>query len=316
MGSEPTQRYAHCSRPSSTCWRCAITSARHGLFTGYYEPLLRGSRARSSRYRVPLYRRPPDIVQVDLGRFREDLRGRRLAGRLRGATLEPYDDRRSITAGALRGRGLELVWVDDPIAAFFLQIQGSGQIELDTGERLRLGYAAQNGHPYFAIGRELIERGELTRETVSLQSIRAWLLEHPDEAQDVMALNASYVFFRTIEGDGPIGSQGVALTPGRSLAVDRTFVPLGVPLWLETTAPTVGNSAAEGAVDQSPVRRLVVAQDTGGAIRGPVRGDLFWGAGSEAEEIAGRMNSEGRYWLLLPRALAQRVLAEHEAVEP
>ena len=194
----------------------------------------------------------------------------------------------------------EIVWVDDPVDAFFLQIQGSGRILFDDGTMMRVGYAAQNGHPYVAIGRELIARGALTRETVSMQSIRAWLVANPGEAAAVMNLNPSYVFFRTLEGDGPLGSEGVAVTPGRSLAVDRAFLAMGLPVWLD----------AEDPLDPtSRVRRLMVAQDTGGAIKGPVRGDVFWGHGPEAAERAGRMRSSGRYWVLLPRGVAPRVAA-------
>ncbi len=268
-----------------------------GLFTGYYEPLLRGSRTRGGPFQTPLLRRPNDIVSVDLGDFRDDLAGRSVAGRLRGRELLPYWNREQIRGGALGGRGLELLWVDDPVSAFFLQIQGSGQVALPDGSRARVGYAGQNGHPYYAIGRELIERGELTRETVSLQSIRDWLNDNPDEAEAVMSTNRSFVFFREIRGDGPIGSQGVALTPRRSLAVDRRFLPLGAPVWLDTSSP-----AADGSEDQV-LQQLLIAQDTGGAIRGPVRGDVFWGAGAEAEEIAGRMQNEGRLYLLLPKGL-------------
>ena len=274
-----------------------------GLFTGYYEPLLFGGRRRTERFRVPLYRRPQDLVNIDLGAFREDLEGRRLAGRLRDLRLLPYDDRQKIRSGSLGGRGLELLWVDDPIAAFFLQIQGSGQVELPGGERIRVGYADQNGHPYTAIGRELIQRGALSREEVSLQSIRSWLEANPEQAEEVMATNASFVFFRELSGDGPIGAQGVALTPGRSLAVDRRFLPLGAFVWVATLAPPESLDQAEQVVE-----RLMVAQDTGGAIRGPVRGDIFWGAGDEAEEVAGRMKSEGRVWLILPRGLAGRLV--------
>jgi membrane-bound lytic murein transglycosylase A len=157
---------------------------------------------------------------------------------------------------------------------------------------IRVGYAAQNGHPYVAIGRELIARGALTRETVSMQSIRAWLAAHPDEAAGVMNLNPSYVFFRTLDGDGPLGSEGVVLTPGRSLAIDRAFLAMGLPIWLDAEDPL--DPAAR-------LQRLVVAQDTGGAIRGVVRGDVFWGHGADAAERAGRMRSQGRYWVLLPR---------------
>lgn len=270
-----------------------------GLFTGYYEPLLQGSRKRSDRYRVPLYIRPPDLVTIDLGAFREEYKGKTLAGRVEDGELIPYPDRRAIEEGALAERDLELVWVDDPVDAFFLQIQGSGRVRLDDGDgggEMRVGYAAQNGHPYFAIGKDLVEREALRKEEVSMQSIRKWLEENPDLADDVMARNASYVFFQELEGEGPLGAQGVALTPGRSLAVDRKHWPLGVPIWLDASAP----SSKAGEPDR-PLRRLLVAQDTGGAIRGPIRGDVFWGYGEEAAEIAGRMKHSGRVWVLLPR---------------
>jgi membrane-bound lytic murein transglycosylase A len=274
-----------------------------GLFTGYYEPALRGSRRRHGRYRIPLYLRPPELLTIDLGRFREEFEGKKITGRIEGREFVPFPDRRAIDAGALAGRRLELVWVDDPIAAFFLHIQGSGRVELAEGGVLRVGYAAQNGHPYRAIGRDLVARGALTREEVSLQSIRRWLLEHPREAPEVMAANASYVFFHKLPGgaEGPLGAQGVALTPGRSLAVDRNHLPLGAPVWLAGTAP----APREGDPDR-PLRRLLVAQDTGGAIEGPVRGDVFWGYGEEAEAVAGRMKHQGRIWLLLPHGPAHR----------
>lgn len=268
-----------------------------GLFTGYYEPELHGSRTRSDDFQVPLYGRPPDLVMVDLGLFRETLKGERIAGRVVEGSLRPYESRAEIDDGALDGRGLELLWVDDAIDAFFLHIQGSGRVTLAEGGVARVGYAGQNGHPYFAIGRDLIERGELSREEVSLQSIRSWLKAHPEEGLALMRKNPSYVFFHEIEGEGPLGAQGVALEPGRSLAVDRRFVPLGAPVWLEADPPN----------EQSPpIRRLLIAQDTGGAIKGPVRGDVFWGAGDEAAELAGPMKSQGRYYLLLPRSIAAR----------
>ena len=268
-----------------------------GLFTGYYEALLNGSRKRHGRYTVPLYVRPPELVMVDLGRFRDELAGQRIAGKVEEGHLLPYPERREIVAGALAGRDLELVWVDSPVDAFFLEIQGSGRVRLDDGTEMRLGYAAQNGHPYFAIGRDLVERGALTRAEVSMQSIRKWLEEHPVEAPEVMAKNRSYFFFQELSGDGPLGAQGVALTPGRSLAVDRKFLPLGVPVWLAGSAP-----AARDGAPERPLNRLLVAQDTGGAIRGPVRGDVFWGHGPEAAAVAGRMKHDGRLWVLLPKA--------------
>jgi membrane-bound lytic murein transglycosylase A len=267
-----------------------------GLFTGYYEPLLHGSRKRRGKYTVPLYTRPPELVMVDLGRFREDLKGKRIAGKVEDGSLVPYPGRKEIDAGALSGRKLEIVWVDDPIDAFFLHVQGSGRVQLAEGGELRLGYAAQNGHPYTAIGRDLIDRGAIPRDQVSLQTIRAWLEAHPNEAREVMEKNASYVFFQKLEGEGPLGAQGVPLTPGRSLAVDLQFMPLGVPVWLLSGVP----SPREGEPD-GRLHRLLITQDTGGAIRGPVRGDVFWGFGDEAEAIAGRMKHRGKLWVLLPR---------------
>ncbi len=271
-----------------------------GLFTGYYEPELHGSRRPGGRYTVPLHGRPADLVTVDLGLFKAEWRGQRITGRLDGGSLRPYPTRAEIAAGALGNAQSEIVWVDNPVDAFFLQVQGSGRILLEDGSVLRVGYAAQNGHPYVAIGRELVARGAMAREQVSMQSIRAWLADNPAEAATLMNLNPSYVFFRELDGDGPIGSQGVALTPGRSLAVDRAFLAMGLPVWLDAEDPL--DPAAR-------VRRLMVAQDTGGAIRGPVRGDVFWGHGDEAAERAGRMRSRGRYWILMPRATAGRVAA-------
>lgn len=269
-----------------------------GLFTGYYEPLLHGSRKRGGKFTIPLYLRPPELVMVDLGRFRDELEGQRIAGRVEDGALTPYPDRAEIEEGALSGRKLELVWVDDPVDAFFLHIQGSGRIRLTEGGEMRVGYAAQNGHPYFAIGRDLIDRGALTRGEVSMQTIRKWLTEHPEEAREVMRKNASYVFFQEIQGEGPLGAEGVGLTPGRSLAVDRKHFPLGVPVWLSAGMP----GTKPGKEDRK-IRRLLVAQDTGGAIRGPVRGDVFWGYGPEAAELAGRMKHRGRLWVLLPKTV-------------
>lgn len=270
-----------------------------GLFTGYYEPLLMGSRTPGGRFTVPLHQRPADLVNVDLGAFDASLQGKRIAGRVDGGRLLPYPDRAAIDAGALDGRGYELLWVDDPVAKFFLQIQGSGLVELAEGQRVRVGYADQNGRSYRAIGRDLVEMGALTREEVSLQTIRDWLHAHPDGASGMMARNPSYVFFREL-GDattstGPVGAQNVQLTPERSLAVDRRFMALGLPIWLDTTAPFPDGDR--------PFRRLLVSQDTGGAIKGPVRGDVFWGTGPLAEHVAGHMKSPGRWFALLPRTL-------------
>jgi membrane-bound lytic murein transglycosylase A len=270
-----------------------------GLFTGYYEPLLHGSRRFGGAYTVPLYRLPDDLVRVDLARFNPELAGYAIYGRVHGRQFEPYHSRADIETGALANRGLELLWVDDPIDKFFLQIQGSGQVQLDDGSLIRVGYAGQNGHPYRAIGRDLIEIGALTREQVSLPAIKGWLETHPSDAPYIMARNRSYIFFEERPelrpDEGPLGAQGVSLTAGRSLAVDRRYIPFGVPIWLDTTAPW-----PEGT---DTLRRLMVAQDTGGAIKGVVRGDVFWGAGARAEAIAGHMKSRGRYAVLLPKAL-------------
>lgn len=276
-----------------------------GLFTGYYEMALRGQRQKDATYAYPLYRRPDDLVTVDLGEFRADWKGQRIAGKVVSSKLKPYPARAEIagsdlTGGVLRGHNLEIVWVDDPVDAFFLEIQGSGRVTLPDGSIVRLGYDASNGHAYTAIGRDLIARGDLTKENVSMQTIRAWLAAHPGQQASELALNQSYVFFRELHGDGPIGAEGVALTPGRSLAVDANFMPLGVPLWLDAA----DTGAAPG---QGQIRRLVVAQDTGGAITGPVRGDLFWGFGAEAADHAGTMKAHGGYYLLLPNAVAARL---------
>ena len=225
---------------------------------------------------------------VELGLFRPAWRGERIAGRVVDGRLKPYDGRAEIERGALDRYHLAFLWVDDPVAAFFLQIQGSGRVRLPDGSIVRVGYDGQNGQPYVAIGKLLVERGVLAKEAVSMQAIRAWITAHPEAGKALMAENPSYVFFREVTGDGPIGSEGVVLTPGRSLAVDRSFVPLGVPVFLD---------AGPG------LQRLMVAQDTGGAIRGPVRGDVFWGAGAEAETRAGAMRARGVYYLLLPKSV-------------
>lgn len=272
-----------------------------GLFTGYYEASARGARTPSAQYKVPVYRRPDDLVSVDLGRFDQDFRGRTIAGAVNNGRLVPYADRRTINRGLLAGRSLEILWLDDPVDAFFLEIQGSGRVLLDDGSVLRVGFAAKNGRPYTAIGRVLVDMGVMPIEQVSMQSIRAWLAANPGKARAVMEHNRSFVFFRVLEGDGPIGAEGVALTPERSLAVDRRFLALGLPVFV-AAAPQAG-TAAEGL---APVQRLMVAQDTGGAIRGAVRGDIFLGWGDDAAAHAGRMRLRGRAWILLPRAAAAR----------
>jgi membrane-bound lytic murein transglycosylase A len=267
-----------------------------GLFTGYFEPEVPGSRRRRPDG-VPLLTRPADLVQVELGDFAEDLRGRRTAGRVEQGRLLPYASRAEIERGALDGRRLELLWLDDPIDAFFLHIQGSGRVRLAEGGIARVGFAGQNGHPYVPIGRVLVDRGVMTQDQVSMQSIRAWLVANPAEARSVMQQNPSYIFFREIRGlgpdEGPPGAFGAPLTAERSIAVDRSFIPLGIPVFIDVPHP----------MTQAPWRRVLMAQDIGGAIRGPVRGDVFWGTGTAAGEAAGRMRSRGAWWLLLPVGL-------------
>lgn len=278
-----------------------------GKFTGYYETLLNGSREKSERYNVPLYMRPQDLVMVDLGVFRDDLKGRRIAGKVASGRLLPYADRKAIDGGALDGQDLEILYVDSAVDAFFLHIQGSGRVRMPDGNLLKIGYAAQNGHPYLAIGRPLVAEGAIPREQLSMQSIRAWLEANPERLDEILHMNASYIFFRELEGaDGPYGSAAVTLTAGHSLAVDRKYLPLHAPVWLAASHPDPfdKNNAAV------PFERLMVAQDTGGAITGEIRGDVFWGFGDEAEEIAGRMANTGRYWLLLPVKLAEEAGGE------
>ena len=267
-----------------------------GLFTGYYEAELKGARQPDARYRWPLYGKPKDMVTVDLGQFRADLEGERLVGRVEGDKLVPYHARAEIDGGGLDGQAEPLLWVDDPVDAFVLHIQGSGRVLLPDGAVQRVGFAASNGHPFTAVGRVLIEEDRLPAAGASMQAIRAWMRENPDEGRELMQRNARYIFFRAIDGEGPIGAQGVALTPGRSLAVDPAYLPLGAPIWLDTSWPG----------SDKPLRRLMVSQDTGSAIKGPLRGDFYWGSGEQALAWAGRMKQAGRPYLLLPRAVAER----------
>ncbi len=265
--------------------------AASGLFTGYYEAGLHGARSRGGSYQTPLYKRPDDLVLVGLGRFKQDWRGKRLAGKIKNGQLVPYATREEIEKGKLRGKNLELVWVDDPVDAFFLHIQGSGRVLFADGSTMRVGYDGHNGHDYTSIGRILIEQGEIAREKMSMQAIREWLAAHPNKGQELMRQNSSFIFFRELNDDGPIGAQGVVLTPGRSLAVDKRFMPLGIPLFLYSFTDPISSA---------PIARLVVAQDTGGAIKGVVRGDVFWGFGEEAAKRAGKMKESGSFFALLP----------------
>jgi membrane-bound lytic murein transglycosylase A len=278
-------------------YRAANNTEPKGLFTGYYEIELDGAKVKSARYAVPIYGMPKDLVTADLSEFDSALSGKQIIGRVVGNKFRPYPDRAAIEASGLGDNAPVLAWVDNAVDAFFLQIQGSGVVRLASGDMMRVGYAAKNGHPYRAIGRVLVDRGALAKDDVSMQSIRAWLEANPTAANAVMAANPSYVFFRALPKreparEGPDGAQGVTLTAGRSLAVDRRYVPLGIPVWVASQNPDR---------PEFQTQRLVVAQDTGGAITGPVRGDVFWGTGHAAGERAGLMREFGNYYFLLPR---------------
>ena len=263
-----------------------------GLMTGYYEPLIEGSRTRSDVNRYPILGVPDDLIVVDLAAINPELRNMRLRGRVEGRRLVPYYSRGEIDGrnGALPAP--VIAWTADPVELFFLQVQGSGQIQLDSGERIRAGFADQNGHPYRSLGRYLVDRGEMLLEQASMQGIKAWAAANPAKLQDALNYNASYVFFRELPAaDGPIGALNIALTAEYSLAVDRRFVPLGSPVYLASTYP----------LSEERLERLMAAHDTGGAIRGVVRADFFWGGGKDAGALAGRMRQQGRMWLLWPR---------------
>jgi peptidoglycan lytic transglycosylase A len=269
----------------------STTSGELGMVTGYYEPIIDGSRAPSAQFRFPIYGVPQDLVVVDLGNVVPETRGLRLRGRLDGRRLVPYYTRGEIDARGDAFPAPIIAWGGDPVELFFLQIQGSGQVQLETGERIRIGYADQNGHPYRSLGRYLVERGEMLLEQASMQGIKAWAQANPQKLQDALGQNPSYVFFRELPTpEGPIGALNVPLQAGYSLAVDRRFVPLGAPVYLATTMP----------LSEEPLERLMAAQDVGGAIRGVVRADFYWGTGPDAGAQAGRMRQPGRMWLLWP----------------
>lgn len=272
--------------------------ATNGLVTGYYEPLLRGSRARSKGYEQPVRGVPDDLLTIDLSAVFPELKDKRVRGRLEGNKVVPYWSRAEIAAKGDKLPSRTLLYVDDAVELFFLQVQGSGRVQLADGGMVRLNYADQNGHPYQSIGKTLVERGELKLEEASMQGIQSWARANPARLDALLNANPSYVFFREVpnSNDGPIGALGVPLTAERSIAIDPRSVPLGSPVFLATTRP---NSA-------QPMNRLVLAQDTGGAIKGAVRADFFWGFGKEAGEQAGRMKQGGRMWILLPPELAPK----------
>ena len=269
------------------------TGADTGLITGYYEAQLRGSRKKIGAYQTPLYKAPDDLLSVELAALYPDLKGKRLRGRLVGKKIVPYNARADMSKAPLAGK--ELLYVDDPVEAFFLEVQGSGRIALDTGETVRVSYADQNGHPYRAIGRWLIDQGELTPVTATAQGIKAWIKANPTRRQELFNANPSFVFFREEKlpdpNVGPTGALNVPLTAGRSIAIDPLQLPLGAPVYLSTTE----------AGSEVPLQRLVMAQDTGGAIRGAVRADFYFGFGYDAMENAGRMKQRGQLWVLMPK---------------
>jgi membrane-bound lytic murein transglycosylase A len=266
------------------------------LFTGYYEPWLEGSRVRDARFKVPVYQRPDDMLTVDLSLFPSAKSQGRLVGREKGGQVVPYFSRGEITSGALDGKGQELLWLEDPVDLFFLQVQGSGRVTLEDGVQVRVQYDAQNGLPYRSLGKVLIERGVLPPDQVSMQAIRKYFQDHPEQLS-LLNENASYTFFR-LEDDGPFGNIAVALTPGRSIATDAKVFPKGAPALVRTRKPVLN---AKGEVTGwTPFTRFVFNQDTGGAITGPGRVDLFWGGGPKAEAAAGRMKEPGELYFLLP----------------
>lgn len=264
-----------------------------GLITGYYEPRLYGSRVKTARFRYPLYGVPDDLLTIDLSEVYPQLKDLRLRGRMQGNRIVPYYNRGEIDTGKAPLQGRELFWVDNAVELFFLQIQGSGRIELPDGSMVKVGYAEQNGHPYTSIGKKLVEMGAFKLEESSMQNIKLWAEKNPGKLQSLLEQNPSYVFFRELPNDlpAPLGALGVPLTNEYSLAVDARTIPLGAPVFLSTTYPNT----------TEPLNRLMLAQDTGGAIKGAVRGDFFWGFGEQAGVQAGRMKQTGQMWVLFPR---------------
>jgi peptidoglycan lytic transglycosylase A len=271
---------------------------KRGLVTGYYEPEVEGVREKGGKFQVPVYECPDDLVAVatDKTRAKDSAEGTLTAMRNTANALVPYFTREDIDKGALTGRGLEVLYLADPVELFFMQVQGSGRVRLPDGSAVRLSYAGKNGYPYTSIGKRLVELGQGKPKSMSMQGIKAWLREDPERGKELMWENRSYVFFRVIdekEGkDGPVGAQGVSLTPGRSLAVDASFHGFGLPIFVE--APELKGD------DGAPFRRLMIAQDVGSAIRGIERGDIFWGSGEAAGAIAGITHAPATFIVLLP----------------
>ena len=270
-----------------------LDGSNTGMITGYYEPVIKGSRVKNDKYRYPMYSRPDDLITVELASIFPELANKRVRGRVVGTKLIPYYNRAEIEADVSPLQGRELLWVDDSVDLFFLQIQGSGMVHFDNGEKMHIGYADQNGQAYQSIGRLLIDKGELTADKASMQGIKDWARSNPIKLRDLLNANPSYVFFRELPPGlpGPIGALGVPILAERVVAIDPRFVPLGAPLFLSTNLPN----------SNKPLQRLMMAQDTGGAIKGGVRADFFWGAGAEAGKHAGAMKQQGKIWVLLPK---------------
>ena len=264
-----------------------------GMITGYYEPILKGSLTKSAKYPYPLYRTPTDLITVEMEDLYPDLKYKRVRGKLMGNKLVPYYNRAEIETEISPIKDHAFIYIDNIIDVFFLHIQGSGLVQLENGEQMHVGYSDQNGQPYNSVGRLLIERGELTASNASMQGIKDWARNHPAKLRDLLNSNPSYVFFRELPADlpGPIGALGVPISSEHTVAVDPKYVPLGAPIFLSTTEPNT----------LKPLKRLMLAQDAGGAIKGGVRADFYWGTGNEAGVKAGAMKQSGKIWVLLPK---------------
>jgi membrane-bound lytic murein transglycosylase A len=263
--------------------------------TGYYVPEIEGSRTRRPGYDVPVYGRPAELVEIDLGAFSESLKGKKIRGKVNGNTFVPFADRGQIEKGALDGRGLEIAWAKDAVDFFVLQIQGSGSLRLPDGSKMQIGYDGQNGRDYTGIGKVMRDRGLLAPGQASMQGITAWIRANPEQGAAIMRENRSWVFFRELKNTGALGALGVEVVGRATVAADPMFVPLGAPVVL--------------SMDRAEPNGLWVAQDTGGAIKGANRFDTFWGGGSEAATIAGGMSAKGTSFLLLPRGTVERLNA-------
>ncbi len=270
------------------------------LFTGYFEPVFEGRLSKDETFKYPIYARPDDLITIDLSLFKEEYKGKSIVARFEGKKILPYFTRRQIALGkALENRNLEIAWLKDPVDVAFLHIQGSGRLNLGEGRSLQVGYAERNGHPYRSIGAYLIDKGFLTKEETSMQTIRKFLSEHPQMVDEVLNSNPSYIFFRVLGEEGALGSLNVPVTPGRSLALDSRLFPPGALAFISTQKPVTDESGK--IVRWENLKRFVLNQDTGGAIRGAGRADLFWGSGSYAEIAAGHMKQEGDLYILIKR---------------